>query len=43
MEVVQEIFPERFISLFGGLPWPARSSDLSASDYFLWGYLKAKA
>jgi hypothetical protein len=33
---------ERVISLRGELPWPARSPDLSARDYFLWGYLKAK-
>jgi hypothetical protein len=39
---VREIFPEHIISLRGELPWPERSPDLSASDYFLWGYLKAK-
>jgi hypothetical protein len=24
------------------VPWPARSPDLSACDYFLWGYLKSR-
>jgi hypothetical protein len=33
--------PERVTALRGELPRPARSPDLSASDYFLWGYLKA--
>jgi hypothetical protein len=42
MEVVREIFLEHVILLRGEIPWPARSPDLSASDYFLWGYLKAK-
>jgi hypothetical protein len=41
MEVVQEMFPERVFST-ARLPWPARSPDLSACDYFLWGYRKAK-
>jgi hypothetical protein len=37
------MLPEHVISLLGELPWPARSLDLSACEYFLWGYLKAKA
>jgi hypothetical protein len=24
------------------VPWPARSPDLTACDFFLWGYLKHK-
>jgi hypothetical protein len=36
------MFPERVITLRGELPRPARSPDLSACDYILWGYLKAK-
>ncbi|EFN86082.1 hypothetical protein EAI_03164, partial [Harpegnathos saltator] len=31
---------ERLISLGSRFPWPSRSPDLSAADYFLWGYLK---
>jgi hypothetical protein len=42
MEIVREIFPEHVISIRGELPWPARSPDLSACDYFLWGYLRTK-
>jgi hypothetical protein len=42
MEVIQEMFAEPLISLWGKLPWPGHSPDLSACDYFLWGYLKAK-
>jgi hypothetical protein len=40
MESFGKIFLEHVISLRGGLPWPARSPDVSACDYFLWGYLK---
>jgi hypothetical protein len=42
MEVLQEMFPERVISLRGEFPWPALSSDPSTCDYFIWGYLKEK-
>jgi hypothetical protein len=40
MTVVREVFPGHVISQRGDLPWPARSPDLSARDYFLGGYLK---
>ena len=30
------------VSRFGDVPWPPRSPDLSACDFFLWGYLKSK-
>jgi hypothetical protein len=42
MEAIQEMFQEHIISLCGKLPWPTCSPDLSACDYFLLGYLKAK-
>ena len=32
----------RFIGVGGTVPWPARSPDLTAPDFFLWGYLKQK-
>ncbi|PNF21427.1 hypothetical protein B7P43_G14101 [Cryptotermes secundus] len=35
MDVARELCPEHVISLLGELPWPARSPDLSACDYFL--------
>lgn len=41
MEVVCRIFPGHVISRFGDVPWPPRSPDHSAADYFLWEYLKA--
>jgi len=36
------LFLQRVISRFGDVPWPPRSLDLSAPDFFLWGYLKSK-
>jgi len=30
------------ISQRGNIEWPARLPDLSACDFFLWGYLKSK-
>jgi hypothetical protein len=40
--VVREMFPQDTISRYGDVQWPARSSDLSPCDYFLWGYPKSK-
>jgi len=37
-----EMFPQHVISRGGDVPWTARSPDLSACGYFLWGYLKSK-
>jgi len=42
LRVLREMFPRRLISLGGDMEWPARSSDLSPCDFFLWGYLKEK-
>jgi hypothetical protein len=42
MRVLYEMFPARVISRRGNLEWPARSPDLNACDFFLWGYLKSK-
>lgn len=42
MECVRQMFPQHVISRFGDVPWPPRSPDLSACDFFLWGYLKDK-
>ena len=36
------MFPQHVVSRFGDVPWPPRSPDLSACDFFLWGYLKSK-
>ena len=40
--LLREMFPEHVISLRGDIGWPPRSPDLTPSDFFLWGYLKAK-
>ncbi len=42
MELLRLAFPGRLISRNGNIPWPARSPDLTAPDFFLWGYLKCK-
>jgi len=42
MSVLGEMFPQHVISRDGDVPWPARSPDLSARVYFLWGYLKSR-
>ena len=42
MQMLKVIFPNRLISRFGDILWPPRSPDLSAPDFFLWGYLKEK-
>ena len=41
MSVLREMFPQHVIFCGGDVPWLARSPDLSARDYFLWGYLKS--
>ena len=43
MSVLREMCPQHVISRRGDVSWPARSPDLSACDYFLWGYLKSRA
>jgi hypothetical protein len=35
-------FPGRLLSRFGDIQWPSNSPDLTAADFFLWGYLKAQ-
>jgi len=38
----RRFFPQRVIFRFGDVSWPPRSPDLTAADFFLWGYLKSK-
>ncbi|XP_044255269.1 uncharacterized protein LOC123005541 [Tribolium madens] len=40
--IVKEAFPGRVIFRSGDLAWPARSPDLTAPDFLLWGYLKSQ-
>ena len=42
MALLREIFGDRIILRFSDFNWPPRSSDLTAADFFLWGYLKGK-
>ena len=37
---LDEHFPGRWIGRRGPVEWPPRSPDLTAPDFFLWGYLK---
>jgi len=42
MAAVRNLFPNHVISRCGDITWPARSPDLAACDFFLWGYLKSQ-
>jgi len=42
MSVLWEMFTQHVISCGGDVPWLARLPDLSACDYFLWGYLESR-
>ena len=41
-QTLSEQFGERIIGQRGTVKWPARSPDLTAADFFLWGHLKNK-
>ena len=42
VQVINEMFPACMISRRGEIEWPARSSNLNACDFYLWGYRKSK-
>ncbi|XP_023311192.1 uncharacterized protein LOC111692289 [Anoplophora glabripennis] len=42
MALLRDTFGERIISRTSDFNWPPRSPDLTAPDFFLWGYLKGK-
>ena len=42
LDLLQQLFGERIISKGMPFAWPPRSPDLTAPDFFLWGYLKEK-
>jgi hypothetical protein len=42
MAILRQTFRNHLISSFGDLIWPSCSPDLTALDYFLWGYLKER-
>ncbi|GFT66351.1 putative DD41D transposase [Trichonephila clavipes] len=41
IDLLKDTFGDRLISRFGPVNWPPRSCDLTALDYFLWGYVKS--
>ena len=42
MNTLRATFPGRLLSRFGDIQWPSNSPDLTAADFFLWGYLNAQ-
>ena len=42
MAMLRGTFPGRLICGSGDMAWPARSLDMTSSDFFFWGYLKSK-
>lgn len=42
MAMLRQHFQDRLISKKGFINWPPRSPDLTAPDFFLWGYLKSQ-
>lgn len=38
--ILNEMFPNKWLGTNGPVRWAARSPDISPLDYFLWGYLK---
>jgi hypothetical protein len=42
MNALRTVFEHRIISRHDDISWPARSVDLSACDFFPWGWLKSK-
>lgn len=41
-DILNRLFPNKWIGRGGPVPWPPRSPDLTAPDFFLWGMLKEK-
>jgi hypothetical protein len=41
MGILRPLFPGHLISRYGNIMWPARSPDLLACDFYVWGYLKS--
>jgi hypothetical protein len=40
-DVAVQLFPDRPLSRFGDITWPACSLYLALPDYLLWGYVKS--
>ena len=41
-EILDDDLQNRWVGIRGPIEWPSRSPDLTACDYWLWGYLKEK-
>ncbi|GFV55245.1 uncharacterized protein TNCV_3279601 [Trichonephila clavipes] len=41
IDFLKDTFGDHLISRFGPVNWPPRSCDLTALDYFLWGYVNS--
>nr|XP_005998403.1 PREDICTED: uncharacterized protein LOC102358965 [Latimeria chalumnae]XP_005998404.1 PREDICTED: uncharacterized protein LOC102358965 [Latimeria chalumnae] len=39
-QLLNAVFPDKWIGRHGPIAWPPRLLDLSPLDYFLWGYVK---
>ena len=39
-QVLDEMFPKRWIDRGSRVTWPARSPDMTLLDFFLWGAMK---
>ena len=42
MNTLRAAFLGLLLSRFGDFQWPSNSPDLTAADFFYWGYLKAQ-
>jgi len=39
-ELLNELFPNRWLGRGGPVAWPPRSPDLTPLDYYLWGHMR---
>jgi len=39
-ELLNELFPNRWLGRSGPVTWPPKSPDLTPLDYYLWGHMK---
>ena len=42
MVLLRNHYVEHLISRFASVNWPPRSCDITALDYFIWGYVKSE-
>lgn len=40
-DLLDELFPDRWIGRGGPIPWPPRSPDCNPLDFYLWGHVKS--